>query len=90
MLAEFEQASLTEKKAGTGNNRSEAVKLKSLEAEKGEKGKGKGKDRSERSHEEESGKAKCRFFLTDQGWRDVEPGCGRSSNEERKKFWKGI
>ncbi|CAL1129507.1 unnamed protein product [Cladocopium goreaui] len=69
LLAEFEQASLTEKKAGTGNNRNEAVKLKSLEAEKSEKGKGKGKDRSERSHEEESGKAKCRFFLTDQGCR---------------------
>ena len=69
LLAEFEQASLTEKKVGAAASRGEAVKLRSLEAERGEKGKGKGKEKSEKSQEDGAGKVKCRFFLTDQGCR---------------------
>ena len=69
LLAELDQVALTEKRITGGAPRGDGPKLKSMEAEEAGGGKGKGRDRQDRVQEDGSAKAKCRFFLTEQGCR---------------------
>ena len=66
LLAELEQLAITEKKVtAVPKKEQEGVKIKALEADVGEKDKGKGKGRER--NEDEKGRQKCRYYLTEGG-----------------------
>eukprot|EP00438_Fugacium_kawagutii_P016096 Skav225959 [mRNA] locus=scaffold6030:76316:83572:- [translate_table: standard] len=83
LLAELDQAALTEKKVAPLPPKTDP-KVKALEVEN-PKGKGKGKDG--KTEEEEKTRGKCRFFLTEGGCRKGKSCSWIHERDEQKRCW---